>query len=153
MTCKRARASWHWTRTRAAWAYEQQRSARRRASRSHRRLLCFGLQSLAFSENGYIVASAGVGDSCVKLWDLRKQMCLHTLRLESGYGVRALQFDHSGTYLAVAGADVRLFAGRTLTHVKTFTEHGSTVTGVVFGQDAQWVASSSTDRTVRFWSA
>ena len=42
---------------------------------------------------------------------------------------------------------MRVFAGRTLTHVKTFTEHAGAVTGVVFGADALWLASSSTDRT------
>jgi pre-mRNA-processing factor 19 len=59
----------------------------------------------------------------------------------------------AGSYLAVAGADLRVFAGRTLTHVKTFTEHAGPVTGVVWGEDAKFLASCSTDRTLRFWAS
>jgi len=110
-----------------------------------------GVSAIAFSENGYNLVTSGSADSSVKLWDLRKQLCVHTLRLEKGYGVKALQFDHSGSYVAVAGADVRVFAGKTLTHVKTFTDHAAAVTGVAFGDDAKWLVSTSADHTVRFW--
>lgn len=57
----------------------------------------------------------------VKLWDLRKLKNFKTLTLDDRYEVTArvlrdvtdsaqvknLCFDHSGTYLAVAGTDVR----------------------------------------------
>jgi pre-mRNA-processing factor 19 len=131
-----------------------------------------GVAAVAFSENGYSVATgththartlsthiytnhnndvAGAGDASVKLWDLRKQLCVHTLRLEKGFGVRALAWDHSGSYLALGGADLRVFAGKTLSHVKTFTDHAAPITGVAFGGDAKWLVSASADNTVRFW--
>ena len=57
---------------------------------------------------GYYLATAA-DDSCVKLWDLRKLKNFKTLQLDDGYEVRDLCFDSSGTYLAVAGSDVRVY--------------------------------------------
>ena len=48
-------------------------------------------------------------DCCVKLWDLRKLKNFKTLPLDEGYEVRDLSFDSSGSYLAVAGSDVRVY--------------------------------------------
>lgn len=112
-----------------------------------------GVSTVAFSENGYMVATGGVSDNAVKLWDLRKSKCLHTLRFETGYGVRTVAFDESGMYLGVTGADARVFAGKTLAHVKTFSDHAAPVTGICFGPDATWLATASMDRTIRFWKS
>ena len=72
---------------------------------------------------GYYLATAA-DDNCVKLWDLRKLKNFKTLQLDEGYEVtssnfssnscfffevRDLCFDSSGTYLAVAGSDVRVY--------------------------------------------
>ena len=45
----------------------------------------------------------------MKLWDLRKLKNFKTLPLDEGYEVRDLSFDSSGSYLAVAGSDVRVY--------------------------------------------
>jgi len=45
----------------------------------------------------------------VKLWDLRKLKNFKTLQLDEGYQIKDLCFDQSGTYLAVAGTDIRYF--------------------------------------------
>ena len=65
-------------------------------------------QYVCISYLGYYLATAA-DDSCVKLWDLRKLKNFKTLQLEDGYEVRDLCFDSSGTYLAVAGSDVRVY--------------------------------------------
>ena len=57
---------------------------------------------------GYYLATA-TDDCCVKLWDLRKLKNFKTLQLDDGYEVRDLSFDSSGSYLAVAGSDVRVY--------------------------------------------
>ena len=57
---------------------------------------------------GYYLATAA-DDCCVKLWDLRKLKNFKTLQLDDGYEVRDLSFDSSGSYLAVAGSDVRVY--------------------------------------------
>ena len=55
---------------------------------------------------GYYLATAAE-DSVVKLWDLRKLKNFRSIALEDRYEVKALAFDYSGAYLAVAGTDVR----------------------------------------------
>lgn len=74
-------------------------------------LFCFighsgAITTISFSENGYYLATAA-DDACVKLWDLRKLKNFKTLQLDEGYQIKDLCFDQSGTYLAVAGSDVR----------------------------------------------
>ena len=64
------------------------------------------ITSISFSENGYYLATAA-DDACVKLWDLRKLRNFKTLQLDEDYQIKDLCFDQSGTYLAVAGTDVR----------------------------------------------
>jgi len=64
------------------------------------------ITAISFSENGYYLATAA-DDACVKLWDLRKLKNFKTLQMDEGYEIRDLCFDQSGTYLAVAGTDVR----------------------------------------------
>ena len=64
------------------------------------------ITAISFSENGYYLATAA-DDACVKLWDLRKLKNFKTLQMDEGYVIKDLCFDQSGTYLAVAGTDVR----------------------------------------------
>ena len=51
------------------------------------------ITSLAFSENGYYLAS-GDSEGTVNLWDLRNLSCIHTLNLESKSTVTSLNFDN-----------------------------------------------------------
>lgn len=64
------------------------------------------ITAISFSENGYYLATSA-DDSCVKLWDLRKLKNFKTLSMDEGYEIKDLCFDQSGTYLGVAGTDVR----------------------------------------------
>ncbi|KDD72357.1 hypothetical protein H632_c3461p0 [Helicosporidium sp. ATCC 50920] len=57
------------------------------------------VNALAFSENGYHLASAG--DDGVRVWDLRKQRQIALW--EEFAGARAVQFDLSGLFLAMGG--------------------------------------------------
>ena len=45
------------------------------------------ITALAFSENGYYLASASA-DATVKFWDLRKLKAFHTLEFHAGYEVQ-----------------------------------------------------------------
>jgi len=103
--------------------------------------------SLSFSENGYYLAtSAG---NVVKLWDLRKLKNFFDLP-EVG-NVNAVEWDYSGTYLAVAADDIRIFTGKALSHIATFSKHSKTVTDVKWGSSAKFLASTSMDRSLKFW--
>lgn len=110
------------------------------------------VSALSFSENGYYLATAA-DDNCVKLWDLRKLKNFKTLQLEEGYEVRDLCFDPSGTYLAVAGSDVRVYLCKQWTELKVMSEHTAMATGVRFGTNSQFLASTSMDRTLKVYGS
>uniref|UniRef100_A0A4W5L2B7 Pre-mRNA-processing factor 19 n=1 Tax=Hucho hucho TaxID=62062 RepID=A0A4W5L2B7_9TELE len=107
--------------------------------------------SIAFSENGYYLAT-GAQDSSVKLWDLRKLKNFKTITLDNNYEVKSLVFDQSGTYLAVGGTDIRVYICKQWSEVLNFTEHTGVVTGVAFGEHAQFLTSSGMDRSLKFYS-
>lgn len=108
------------------------------------------ITTISFSENGYYLATAA-DDACVKLWDLRKLRNFKTLQLEEGYQIRDLCFDQSGTYLAVAGTDVRVYLCKQWQELKVFNDHTATATGVRFGKHARFIASTSMDRTLKLY--
>jgi len=105
------------------------------------------VSSLSFSENGYYLASSA--GNTVKLWDLRKLKNLHSIEVPSE--VTAVEWDLSGSYLAVSSNDLRVFMGKALTHVATFTNHTKQVTDVKWGQLGKFLVSVSSDRTLKVW--
>jgi len=109
------------------------------------------LVDLSFSENGYYLATTAE-DNVIKLWDLRKLSNFYSLNLPEDFAVSSLAWDYSGTYLAVAGKDIRVLVGKALDHVVTLGAHTDRVTDVAWGQDAQWLASTSMDRTLKLWA-
>jgi len=106
---------------------------------------------ISFSENGFYLASVS-SDTTLKMWDLRKINCFETINLGSDFNTTSVCFDFSGNYLATAGKEIRLYAGKTLTHVTTLTGHTGRITDVCWLRDAKCVVTSSNDHTVKFWS-
>uniref|UniRef100_A0AAY4C0E2 Pre-mRNA-processing factor 19 n=1 Tax=Denticeps clupeoides TaxID=299321 RepID=A0AAY4C0E2_9TELE len=109
------------------------------------------ITAIAFSENGYYLAT-GAQDSSLKLWDLRKLKNFKTISLENNYEVKSLVFDQSGTYLAVGGSDIRVYICKQWSEVLNFTDHSGLVTGVAFGEHAQFLSSAGMDRSLKFYS-
>jgi len=109
------------------------------------------ITAISFSENGYYLATAA-DDAVVKLWDLRKLKNFKTISLDEKYEVRSICFDHSGTYLAIAGTDVRVYLCKQWQELCVFNEHTAMATGVRFGQNGDYVVSSSMDRSLKFYS-
>uniref|UniRef100_A0A8C7NPM6 Pre-mRNA-processing factor 19 n=1 Tax=Oncorhynchus mykiss TaxID=8022 RepID=A0A8C7NPM6_ONCMY len=107
--------------------------------------------SIAFSENGYYLAT-GAQDSSVKLWDLRKLKNFKTIALDNNYEVKSLVFDQSGTYLAVGGSDIRVYICKQWSEVLNFSDHSGLVTGLAFGDNAQFLSSAGMDRSLKFYS-
>jgi len=107
------------------------------------------ITDLRFSENGYYLATAAL-DNQLKLWDLRGPKNIHSLKLD--VPVKKLEYDYSGKYLAAAtGNEIRIFSGKHLEHLVTLDGHNGEVTDIKFGNDALFLASTSIDRTLRFW--
>ena len=92
-----------------------------------------GVTALAFSENGYILAT-GAGDGRVRIWDLRKVACLETHAHAAP--VASLAFDPTGRVLAVGTAHaVALLSGaKTFAPVKTL-ECAAPVTALAFSPE------------------
>eukprot|EP01112_Ceratiomyxa_fruticulosa_P015019 TRINITY_DN436_c0_g1_i4.p1 TRINITY_DN436_c0_g1~~TRINITY_DN436_c0_g1_i4.p1 ORF type:complete len:493 (-),score=123.38 TRINITY_DN436_c0_g1_i4:165-1643(-) len=103
---------------------------------------------IAFSENGYYLATAG-GEG-IKIWDLRRLKNFYNIPLE---GVNAVAWDYSGSYLAASGNDIRIFHGKSFTPVQTYLGHESTVTDIKFSRNADWFASTSMDRFLKIWGS
>lgn len=108
------------------------------------------ISAMSFSENGYYLATSA-DDSAIKLWDLRKLKNFKTILLDEGYQVKDLYFDQSGTYLAVAGTDVRVYLSKKWEIVKTFADHTALVTGVRFGKNSKYLSSVSLDRSLKIY--
>jgi pre-mRNA-processing factor 19 len=130
------------------------------------------ISAISFSENGYYLATAA-DDASVKLWDLRKLKNFKNIQvtgnfydhnllefkltlkkwfqLDDGYEVKDLCFDQSGSYLAVAGTDVRVYLCKQWIDLKVFNDHTAMATGVRFGKNASYLASTSMDRTLKLY--
>jgi len=94
---------------------------------------------------------ATAAQNTVKLWDLRKLKNFHSLDLPEGVQINAVSWDYTGTYLAVAADDIRVFSGKALNHIATYNKHTKAVTDVKWGSSAKFLASTSMDRSLKFW--
>lgn len=117
------------------------------------------VQAMAFSENGYYLASSSEGESCVRLWDLRKLTNFHTIHLTRGVDDRpilgsALAFDDSGQFLAVGTSNgaVQIYRVKSWEELVVLANHGDTVTSICFGPDARTLYTSSMDGAVFAYS-
>lgn len=112
--------------------------------------------AISFSENGYFLATAA--SDGVKLWDLRK---LRNFRSFAPYDTNtptnSVEFDHSGSYLALGGSDMRVYQAASVKTewniIKTFPDLSGTgkTTSVKFGPDAKYLAVGSMDRNLRIF--
>ena len=91
-------------------------------------------------------------DSCVKVWDLRKGKNIKTIQFEENYQIKDIAFDNWAHYMAVAGNDLRVYICKQWDNIKTFGDHTSSVTGVRFAPNSQFIVSSSLDRSVKFFA-
>ncbi|KAM7466398.1 hypothetical protein LguiB_013960 [Lonicera macranthoides] len=91
--------------------------------------------AISFSENGYFLATAA--QDGVKLWDLRKLRNFRTFApYDENTPTQSVEFDHSGSYLALGGSDISIKCK---------------VTSVKFGPDAKYLAVGSMDRNLRIF--
>jgi pre-mRNA-processing factor 19 len=113
---------------------------------------------ISFSENGYFLATAA--QDGVKLWDLRKLKNFRSFTpYDSNTPTNTVEFDYSGSYLAVGGSDIRLYQVASVKQewntIKVFPDLSGTgkVTAVRFGPDASYLAVGSSDRNLRLFGA
>ncbi|KAL6532448.1 E3 ubiquitin-protein ligase prp19 [Orobanche gracilis] len=112
--------------------------------------------AISFSENGYFLATAA--QDGVKLWDLRKLSNFRTFApYDENTPTQSVEFDHSGSYLALGGSDIRVYQVAGVKSdwncIKTFPDLSGTgkATCVKFGPDAKYIAVGSMDRNLRIF--
>ncbi|XP_004134043.1 pre-mRNA-processing factor 19 [Cucumis sativus] len=112
--------------------------------------------AISFSENGYFLATAA--HDGVKLWDLRKLKNFRTFApYDSDTPTNSVDFDHSGSYLAIAGSDIRVYQVASVKSewncIKTLPDLSGTgkATCLKFGPDAKYLAVGSMDRNLRIF--
>ncbi|KAK6138766.1 hypothetical protein DH2020_027494 [Rehmannia glutinosa] len=112
--------------------------------------------AISFSENGYFLATAA--QDGVKLWDLRRLKNFRTFTpYDETTPTQSVEFDHSGSYLALGGSDIRVYQVANVKSewncIKTFPDLSGTgkATSVKFGPDAKYIAVGSMDRNLRIF--
>ena len=112
------------------------------------------ISSLAFSENGYYMASAA--SDGVKIWDLRKLKSIRSLTpFGEGEAVASVAFDHSGLFLGVAGSKVGVYAVKQdWSMIKEFSEVPKKgAHAVAWGVDARSLIVGAADHNLRVFEA
>ena len=110
----------------------------------------------SFNENGYTLA-VGTSTGTVQLWDMRHiEQQLGTLTFADNpiakpTPVNRCSFDKFGTYLAIATNNVKVWNWKEKTELAVLSSHMGPVTGVSWGGDANWLASSSLDKSARIY--
>ena len=109
------------------------------------------VSSIAFSDNGYHLATGdAIGN--VKFWDLRKLVALRTIDATKKVAVRGLSFDSSGSYLAIGSSELRVFNVKPFELISSFNVHKKDITGLVWGENASFIATTSRDRHLKILS-
>ncbi|KAH9626443.1 hypothetical protein KSS87_004945 [Heliosperma pusillum] len=106
--------------------------------------------AMSFSENGYFLATAA--HDGVKLWDLRKLKNFRSFPSpDPDTPANSVDFDHSGTYLAVASSDIR--SPERIWKIRQFQlrDGSGKATSAKFGPDARYIAVGSLDRNLRIF--
>lgn len=97
--------------------------------------------------------ASGAFDGHVKLWDARSGQLIATYRGHSNKSVTCMEFSPDGRWVVTGGEDCKIklwdiAAGKALAELPG---HSGPLTAVQFHPNEYLLASSSLDKTVRFW--
>jgi len=107
--------------------------------------------STKFSRDGQWLASAGLDDKKILLWNVKDWTIVREFK-EEAQTIFSIAFSADSQYLA-GGYDNRLIVWEVSTGkvVNTFSEHMLGISGIAFSPDNKWLASASWDHFVRVW--
>ncbi len=121
--------------------------------RKHNRHKYQGIQALAFSTDGKILATSGV-DNLVKLWNVKSRKVQRTLIGHTEW-VTALGFSTDDSTVASGDiyGNIKLWDVSSGSEQVSFNGHRSKVSVLTFSPDRRTLASASDDGTIKFWDA
>jgi WD40 repeat protein len=113
------------------------------------------VSAVAVATNDQRIASGGVDDGTVRLWDAATGQPSGELLTGHTDRVYSVAFSPDGTRIVSGSADktVRLWDANTRQTLRILTGHQERVYGVAFSADGQRIVSGSADNTVRMWNA
>ncbi|GMK58826.1 hypothetical protein CspeluHIS016_0602680 [Cutaneotrichosporon spelunceum] len=111
------------------------------------------LSSVAFSENGYYLATGSAADNTVNVFDLRKLKLFSSWQLPSENVVTEVRFDPSAQFLSVAGTDLRVYGNKSWNELLKFDDNNANLTAARFGKLGSEIVLAGLDRIVRILGA
>ena len=112
------------------------------------------VNTLCFSPDGRnLVAGTQPPDACVRVYDLTARGTSKELMRCGPNLITRVRFSPDGKRLAVGCAHmVQMFNTATWEKMITYQGHVGIIVDLGFSSDGKWLASSSTDGTIRIWS-
>ena len=110
-----------------------------------------GMYSLYYALDGKSLATVGVGDHRLQLWNVATRLASRTFDFDLGVWQIALSPD--GKILAAAAFDdtVRLWDVSTGQMLRTLSGHAGQVMSLAFSPDGTMAVSASADTTIKIW--
>lgn len=111
-----------------------------------------GVQALAYSPDGRILASAGL-DNLIHLWNMKKHKKRTTLTGHIDW-VTALAFSIDNNILASGDINgiIKFWDVNTGNEIETLQAHRSSISSMVFAPDKLTMVSGSDDGSIRIWN-
>lgn len=111
-------------------------------------------ERIAFSENGYHLASCGSDDDTVRIWDIRKGKVLESFNLH-GEICNNIKFDHSGLFLMTSGTNVGLYNLKEREFMKLSNKNkneGENFSSLNCNSDLSYLMSSGLNGEISFYN-
>ena len=114
------------------------------------------IESLAFSQDGSMLASVAERDNFVRVWDMQTGEVKFTLSGEWNFpnpGFESVAFSHDGHYIAAGSGYKKVYIWNLHTGVRVhiLEGHRSSIQSLVFSPDNLKLASGSSDATIHVW--
>ncbi len=109
------------------------------------------IQDISFSPDGKILATVGIIEKQVKLWNLSGKL-LKSWDIDDNW-VTSIKFSPDGKYIAVSGDNKVKIWNMKGDLLETLKGHQNNVADVSFSQDGKYIATAGNDKTVKLWNS